>query len=474
MLKQHARLIAMFLYVTDMVVTALSFFFAYWIRSNYLTELELRRLYPIEKYLWLFLVIIPVWSFLFFYYKSYKSYRIVSFMKELQILWKVVLIGGLVIGAMAFAFQSYYLSRTLIVMFVAVNLVLLIVERFSIRTFSRFVRKRGYNYRNIIIVGTDNRARDLAVVIGKYKHWGLRVLGFVADNPANTHSEIDGHRIIGNVNEMQKIINKEIVDEVIFAVPRGRFEQLEDIFLMLEENGINAAVVANFFPHAVAKAHLEELENIPLLTFTTTPTNTFALAFKRLFDIVSSVLLLILLLPVIVITALLIKATSPGYVFFRQKRCGLNGRVFTLYKFRSMVTDAEAKREKLEALNEMEGPAFKIKNDPRVTRIGHFIRKSSIDELPQLWNVLKGDMSIVGPRPPLPEEVSKYKRWQRRRLSMRPGLTCLWQISGRNIVKDFDNWAKLDLQYIDTWSLMLDMKIFLKTIPVVLFRIGAA
>lgn len=474
MLKQHARLIAIFLYVTDMVVTALSFFVAYWIRSYYFTRLEFRSLYPAEQYLWLFLVIIPVWSFLFFYYKSYKSYRIVSFMKELQILWKVVLVGGLVIGAMAFALQSYYLSRTLIFMFAAVNLVLLIGERFSIRAFSRLVRKKGYNYRNIIIVGTDSRAKDIAAAIEKYKHWGLRILGFVTDNPVNPENRHGGYKVIGDISEMQKIINREVVDEVIFAVPRGRLEQMEDIFLMLEEHGINAAVVANFFPHVVAKAHLEELDNIPLLTFTTTPTNSFALAFKRFFDIAISVLLLILSLPGIVITALLIKATSPGHIFFKQKRCGLNGRVFTLYKFRSMVLDAEARRGDIETLNEMNGPVFKVKDDPRVTKIGRFIREASIDELPQLWNVLKGDMSIVGPRPPLPEEVATYKRWQRRRLSMRPGLTCLWQISGRNEIKDFNEWAKLDLQYIDSWSLSLDIKIFLKTIPVVLLRKGAA
>lgn len=468
MLKQHKKFVATSLYLTDMVVTIASFFLAYWIRS------EFRAIYSVEHYYWLFIAIVPIWSFLLFYYAAYKSYRTVPFVKEVQVMAKVVLLGGLALGAIAFSLQSYYLSRSLIIVFVAVNLCLLIIERFSIRVSSGLVREMGYNYRNVIVVGTDKRARDIARVIEKHKHWGLNMLGFVTDNSADSHAEIDGHRIIGDIKEMQEIINKEVVDEVIFALPKKRFEELEDALLMLEDNGINARMVVNFFPHIVAKVYLEELENIPLLTFTTIPTDVFALAVKRLFDMIASAILLVMALPVMATAALLIKATSPGSVLFKQRRCGLHGRLFTLYKFRSMILDAEAKKKELEALNEMGWPVFKVKDDPRVTKIGRFIRKTSIDEFPQLWNVLKGDMSIVGPRPPIPEEVAKYERWQRRRLSMRPGLTCLWQISGRNKVKDFNEWVRLDLQYIDNWSLNLDMKIFFKTIPVVLFRKGAA
>jgi len=215
------------------------------------------------------------------------------------------------------------------------------------------------------------------------------------------------------------------------------------------------------------------LETVPLLTFSTVPSDTVALGVKRVLDVTISVLLIILTMPIMLVTALLIKISSRGPILFKQKRSGLHGRVFTLYKFRSMHNDAEVKRKELEEYNEMEGPVFKIREDPRITSVGKFLRTSSIDELPQLWNVLKGDMSIVGPRPPIPEEVAKYERWQRRRLSMRPGLTCIWQISGRNRINDFNEWVRLDLQYIDTWSPYLDMKIFLKTIPVVLFRKGA-
>ncbi|HYG61833.1 MAG TPA: sugar transferase, partial [Thermoanaerobaculia bacterium] len=197
------------------------------------------------------------------------------------------------------------------------------------------------------------------------------------------------------------------------------------------------------------------------------------LMLKRALDVALASLLLLLALPAVGLVAALIKLTSGGTVLFRQTRCGLNGRFFTLYKFRTMVEDAEERRNALLHLNEMNGPVFKLRSDPRVTWFGRFLRRFSLDELPQLWNVLRGDMSLVGPRPPIPEEVARYQRWQRRRLAMKPGLTCLWQISGRNNV-DFDRWMQLDLEYIDSWSPMLDFKILLKTIPAVLSGRGAS
>ena len=247
---------------------------------------------------------------------------------------------------------------------------------------------------------------------------------------------------------------------------------MKQIFLMCEELGIRTRVAMNFFQNRIARMEIEELEGIPFLTFTTTPSNETELAFKRLLDISISVFLLTLALPVITIVALLIKFTSPGSIFFKQTRLGLNGRMFTLYKFRTMIEDAHERRGEVEHLNEMSGPVFKSKSDPRVTPFGRLLRRFSLDELPQFWNVLKGDMSLVGPRPPIPEEVASYHRWHRRRLSMKPGLTCLWQVSGRNNI-DFDRWMQLDLQYIDNWSPSLDLKILLRTIPAVLSGKGA-
>jgi exopolysaccharide biosynthesis polyprenyl glycosylphosphotransferase len=218
---------------------------------------------------------------------------------------------------------------------------------------------------------------------------------------------------------------------------------------------------------------LHEFDGFPLLSFSTTPTNEALLFVRRILDIILAGFILVIFGPLVMLpAAILIKLTSSGPVFFKQTRCGLNGRQFVMYKFRSMVTNAEQLRVELEGLNEMDGPVFKSSRDPRITGVGKIIRRRSIDELPQIFNVLRGDMSLVGPRPPLPAEVAKYERWQRRRLSMKPGMTCLWQISGRNEVS-FDDWMKLDLTYIDNWSLLLDLKILLKTVPVVLLGRGA-
>jgi len=227
------------------------------------------------------------------------------------------------------------------------------------------------------------------------------------------------------------------------------------------------------FDLRIARARQTDLNGFPLMSFETTFGQEWQLFIKRIIDLTVSFFSLILLSPVLLIVAFLIKLTSRGAIFFRQKRIGLNGRTFTLYKFRTMYSDAEDKIAELEHLNEMDGPVFKIKNDPRITPLGRVLRKFSIDEFPQLFNVFTGQMSLVGPRPPIPGEVGEYHHWQKRRLSMRPGLSCLWQVSGRNKVS-FAKWMELDLQYIDEWSLWLDFTILMKTIPVVLFGVGAS
>jgi exopolysaccharide biosynthesis polyprenyl glycosylphosphotransferase len=262
------------------------------------------------------------------------------------------------------------------------------------------------------------------------------------------------------------------VDEVVFIVPRMWLERIQDSIQICETQGIRTHVAADLFNLNIARAKYNDLEGFPLLTFETTFAMEWQLFLKRCIDLFFSFFTLVLLLPLFFIVAILIKLTSKGPVFFKQRRVGINGRIFHLYKFRSMYKDAQDKMMDVMHLNEMDGPVFKIKDDPRITPLGKFLRKTSIDELPQLYNVLVGHMSLVGPRPPIPAEVNEYELWHRRRLSMRPGLTCLWQISGRNQV-DFDEWMKLDMKYLDNWSLWLDFGILVKTIPTVLFGIGA-
>src|SRR6202451_530336 len=266
-------------------------------------------------------------------------------------------------------------------------------------------------------------------------------------------------------------LHSGVTDEVIFEVDSRRLAELEEILLLCDEEGVRTRVAVDFFPHVNSQVYLDRLGASPLLTFSATPHDEIRLLMKRLTDIALAAAWLILLFPVMLAIVLLIRLTSPGPAIFRQERCGLNGRRFVFYKFRSMCDNAEELKASLAHLSHKQ-TAFKIRNDPRLTGVGRFLRKFSIDEWPQLWNVLKGDMSLVGPRPAVPEEVEHYQTWQRRRLRMRPGLTCLWAVKGRDSL-DFDTWMKMDMQYIDTWSLALDWKIILRTIPRVLTGRGA-
>jgi exopolysaccharide biosynthesis polyprenyl glycosylphosphotransferase len=248
---------------------------------------------------------------------------------------------------------------------------------------------------------------------------------------------------------------------------------MEDLFLLCEEMGVKTRLVLDFFPHVLARVELEELDGTPLLTFSTTPDDSAAMMAKRTADVLLSIVLGAVAIVPVTLAALLIRLTSKGPALFRQTRVGLNGRPFTLVKLRTMVENAEERLSEVAHLNTHEGPVFKAAHDPRLTTLGRLIRRFSLDEIPQLWNVLRGEMSLVGPRPPLPEEVARYERWQRRRLSMKPGVTGLWQVSGRNEIPRFEEWTNLDLAYIDNWSLALDAKILLRTIPAVLSGRGA-
>jgi len=312
-------------------------------------------------------------------------------------------------------------------------------------------------------------------MIKQHSDWGIKAIGFVDDDISKiSGGTIYGYKVLGTLDDIPSILHNNVIDEVLFVVPRAWLSKIEKIILYVSEvEGIKVSVAIDLFDHHLSKIKYSFLGTLPLLTFNRTPDELIQLLIKRLFDLFFSFIAIIVLSPVFLITAIIVKVSSKGPVFFRQQRCSLNGRRFTVYKFRTMVVDAEAKLKELLLFNEMQGPAFKMENDPRVTKLGKFLRKSSIDELPQFWNVFKGDMSFVGPRPPMPAEVDKYEPWQRRRLTMRPGITCLWQAFGRNKINNFDEWMKLDLEYIDNWSLWFDFKILLKTIPIVLFGTGA-
>ena len=323
----------------------------------------------------------------------------------------------------------------------------------------------------MLVVGTGPEAVEVRTKIAVHREMAMRVVGHLT-GPAPSPMTVDPVEILGGLHDLKRIVEERVVDDVIFAVPVAESLACEREIGWCEEVGVTVHLRVDLVKTLFARMSPSDLDGTPMLTISATPRQPVALLVKRSLDLLGAAVALVVLAPVLGATAVLIKATSRGPILFRQTRVGLNGRTFTLFKFRSMYRDAEARRAALADRNEMSGPVFKIKDDPRITPVGKWIRRFSIDELPQLWNVLRGDMSLVGPRPPIPEEVRKYERWQRRRLSMKPGITCLWQVSGRNGI-DFEDWMKLDLAYIDTWSLRLDAVILLRTVPVVLTARGA-
>ena len=349
------------------------------------------------------------------------------------------------------------LSRSFLLLFFGFSLILLTAFRwYSPRLIGAFQRGFGSPY-HLVIVGSPEKAAALKQHLCKNSPFRIQVVARIDEADC--------------AQKLPPLLAKHVVDEVIFDVDSSKLPGLEGVFLQCDEEGIRTRVAIDFFPHVNSEITLDRVGDAPLLTFSAAPLDDLRLLLKRLFDVVISATALVVLAPFFALVAIVIKWTSPGPVIFRQSRCGLNGRRFTMYKFRSMVENAEDMKSGFQHLSDRE-VAFKLFQDPRATPFGRWIRKFSIDEFPQLYNVLRGDMSIVGPRPPVPEEVDRYERWQRRRLRMRPGLTCLWAVSGRDRI-DFNTWMRLDISYIENWSLQLDWSIILRTIPHVLAGKGA-
>lgn len=365
------------------------------------------------------------------------------------------------------------LSRFFLLLFSAYAWGLILVFRLLAGRVVGLIRREFAGPHYVMVVGTGERALRLARALERSAEYGVRLRGFLAESADAPGSIALGETYpVRPVRELPIVLQQHVVDEIVFAVGSESLAELEEVFLLCDEEGVRTRVAVDFFPHVNSTVSLDRFGATPLLTFSAAPYDEIRLLVKRMTDFVIATAGLVVLSPFMLAVALLVRLTSPGPAIFRQVRCGLNGRRFTFYKFRSMCRNAEEMKAAVAHLNARDGVVFKIPDDPRLTPIGRYLRKFSIDEWPQLWNVLRGDMALVGPRPAVPEEVDRYQRWQRRRLRMRPGLTCLWAVSGRDNV-DFETWMKMDMQYIDNWSLALDWKILLRTIPRVLTGRGA-
>ncbi|MFH0845477.1 MAG: sugar transferase [Pseudomonadota bacterium] len=363
-------------------------------------------------------------------------------------------------------------SLSFLIPFLPLSWAFLFLNRAAIAFFIKFFRKRGHFIKYLIIVGTNERSLKAANLFAEHPEWGVRLVGFLASSGKKLNEEFSTYPVVGTIKDLQRVFEEHVVDSLLFTEEMRDTFQIKNLAYQCQLRGIEFSLNPSTFIEKFSDVKLEDLGGFPLIEFTSVYQDPQELFFKRLIDLAGSIFLLVVFCPLFPILAYLIKKDSPGPAVYHQERVGKHGRRFIMYKFRSMIINAEKMQEDLKHLDEMNGPAFKMRDDPRITRIGKFIRTTSLDELPQLYNVLRGDMSLVGPRPPMMKEVLKYQPWQMKRLSVKPGITCLWQVTGRNEI-GFDEWMSLDLQYIENWSLTLDFKILLNTIPAVVSRKGA-
>jgi exopolysaccharide biosynthesis polyprenyl glycosylphosphotransferase len=406
------------------------------------------------------------WAFILSSFWLYRSKRLASWEDEFVDVLRAVAFCSLILATLILLAEWHIFPKRFLLIFAVTSFVLLFSIRLVKRNLLTQFRLHGRNLRSVVVIGAGTRGQKIVKLIKETPEIGYHFAGFIDD--------IDDPEVLGNLDQIPQVLAENVIDEVILCLPIKTFyDKMDSIARTAEEQGITVRVYSDLFNLRLARAVSGEIGEAPILSLYTAPQADWRMFIKNAIDFAGALVLLILLSPLLLIIALLIKLTSSGPVFFIQERVGLNKRRFKMFKFRTMCVDADRRQSQLEALNEADGPVFKIKNDPRVTQVGKWLRKTSLDELPQLINVLLGDLSLVGPRP-LPErDFLKFnKLWFNRRFSVKPGITCVWQISGRSETS-FDKWILQDLEYIDKWSLVLDFKILVKTIPAVLRGSGA-
>jgi exopolysaccharide biosynthesis polyprenyl glycosylphosphotransferase len=470
MFTRHYRKVKAIFTITDPILISIAFVAAYQTRLQLNFEKPFYWLFYIDFRVaaLLLLVSLVCWLAIGYWFKIHEKLESARPSVILRDTLRQCFLGAICLVLSEFLLRLD-LSRVFVLLFATYSWILLSLFRINaVSVIGAFRRKFGAAH-FVMVVGSGERARHLGLALEQSSPYGIRLMGFLDEKPGQVQLSRSYEQF--PLSALPDLLRRRVIDEIIFAVDSGRLSEMESFFLLCDEEGVRTRVALDFFPHVNSQVYLDALGTTPLLTFSAAPDDEVRLLLKRITDVLLSAVALVLLMPFMLAIALLIALSSPGRAIFRQERCGLNGRRFTLYKFRSMLDNAEELKPSLMHLNS-KSTAFKIPDDPRVTRIGWFLRKFSIDEWPQLWNVLKGDMSLVGPRPAVPSEVDVYERWQRRRLRMRPGLTCLWALDGRDAL-DFETWMKKDMQYIDTWSLALDWKIILGTIPRVMAGKGA-
>lgn len=468
LLRDRATIIRRLWVAAEALLVGAAFVAAYALRDRVVTfgGSGDPSLFPFYRYLPIGLLGTALWSSVSFFYRDYYTQRLRTVGDQWVGAARTSLVTFTVLAAVVWTANADWLSRGLIAIFLLLAFLLVGIERTCLHALRYRTRRAGRDRRFAVLIGAGSGANQLLESLRSNPQWGLEFVGRLSVGEDVPDGAAGALPQLGTLDDLEAVLDERIIDEIVVSVPPRRLAVLATAVAVAEVRGVNVRLLADFAELQIARTEIGDVDGMPVLTFTTLPHRATELLLKRVLDIVLTIALAPLVVPFALVAALTLRLCETRAPLFRQTRVGKNGRRFTLYKFRTMrdepLLDSDRKR-----LNTMTPPVFKANPDPRVTRIGRLLRRWSLDEVPQLWNVLVGEMSLVGPRPPLPEEVEGYADWQLRRLSMKPGMTGLWQVSGRNRI-DFDEWVALDLRYIDQWSIWLDLRILLATVGVVI------
>lgn len=463
----------------DLILTSSAFIAAYFIKLLALPE-TFRGLTTDPNYYVVLLLIIIIWYQTFKELGLYDSYRRKTLGDVHYDLIKGVGLAFILLLVAMFLLRISDVSRILLGIFLLLDICLLAISKSIIYRFLHKYLKHGYHTRNILVIGSRERARQAINTMQNYEDIGYCIIGCLELDKEDIGKEVTGGmKVIDTVDQIPRLLRNEVVDEIIFAMRLKKIENVKKYIAMAETLGVTVRIMPDWqidqllYRPEVARVNVEDFLGVATMTMCTTPEVSTSLHLKTIFDYVFASVSLVVLSPLLLLIGLAIKLKSPGPVLYTQERCGLNGRIFRIFKFRTMVIDADKISQDLKKKNEADGPAFKIRYDSRIIPgIGFFLRKTGLDEIAQLINILRGEMSLIGPRPPIPAEVSEYEPWQMRRLSMKPGITGIWQTTPNRNDVSFDEWMDLDLKYIDNWNLLLDGKIFMKTVLVMMTGMG--
>ena len=463
MIRENERVSKLMFQIIIMILTIITFFASLEIAQFYINP----AIKYSSEYLALLLLLLPVWFIGLSKTALLLIYRVNHYPKLfVQSIKFIIIATGILFGLVSLLGLNS-ISKEVIFIFGILNHISICISYVIANQYYMNHRKKGINLKNIIIIADEENESFIENIANRLE-LGYNITMIISDSEKIFEKFSSNIKVVKKSMSLSCLIKAQVVDEVFYCKNNFHSSEIQHIMNACKEVGVVFRLSSQIINMSALPTEINNIESMPFITYQNNPSNEFALSWKYIFDFTFSLIVIILWMPIFVMISVMIKLTSKGPVIFKQKRVGLHGREFYIYKFRTMLLDAEKMQAAIMHQNEANGPVFKIKNDPRITKTGKFLRKTSLDELPQFFNVLKGDMSLVGPRPPIMKEVNQYKPWQLRRLSMRPGITCTWQILPHRNSVSFDDWMKLDLQYIDNWSLQQDFLLTFKTVQAVI------